>query len=99
MTWETIQLLSLVNLAFCVGIVWSCICRLNSELCRVYKSSRAIYSLLLTGAMACGLQPIFFGYAPGEGVVLFSGSVFVSLVLNLKNWNRFLDHVHKRKGD
>lgn len=90
MTWQTIQLLALANLGACLGVAWICICRLNTQDCRVYLSLRARYTLLMAGALACGFQPLLFGYTPGEGTVLFSHAVLIALVLSLPRWRRGL---------
>ena len=97
MSWKAMQLLAVINLAFCLGIVWACICRLNTQLCRKYLSARARYALLLTGALACGFQPVFYGYAPGIGTVLFTGSVLVGMILNLSRW-LITNEVPKRRA-
>lgn len=86
MTWQTYQLTALVNLLICGAIGWACICRLNSELCRLYKRPRARYSALLAGAVASGAQPILFGTMPGPGETIFAGSVLIYLLLNLELW-------------
>lgn len=88
MTWQTIQLLALSNLAACLGVAWMCICRLNTQACRVYLALRLRYALLMTGALACGFQPLLFGYTPGEGAVLFAHTVLIALVLNQSRWRR-----------
>lgn len=99
MSWQAIQLLALINLACCIGIVWSCICRLNTAMCRAHLAPRARYTLLLAGATACGFQPLLFGYTPGEGTVLFSACVFAGLVLNMARWRLPPDVPQRRKDD
>lgn len=87
MTWQTHQLLAVVNLAICAGIAWACICRLNSEISRRYRLARARYALLLAGAMACGLQPTLWGSWPTVGTVLFAGCVLAGLAINVVRWH------------
>lgn len=99
MSWQTIQLLALANLAACLGVAWVCICRLNTETCRRYLSLRARYVLLMTGALACGFQPLLFGYTPGEGTVLFSHAVLIALVLSLPRWRRGARRTFTYKDD
>ncbi len=94
--WETQrQLLALLNLVLCLAIVWSCICRLNTDICRTYKKARLRYALLLAGAGTHGLQPILFGTLPGVAGVLFSTGVIAHLMLGVENWRDVLPH---RKG-
>lgn len=80
------DLYSLVNLLLCTGIAWSCICRLNSHLCRCYAAPRARYTLMLTGATACGLQPLLFGEHPGIGTLMLSLTVAASLAISAAWW-------------
>ena len=84
--WDTQQLLAMLNLVLCLGIAWACICRLNSEICRRWKLARMRYTLLLTGALAHGAQPLLFGSLPGVAGVIFSAGVFASLLLGVERW-------------
>lgn len=77
---------ALINLALCLGIMWSCICRLNSDLCRHHIGPRARYTLLLAGASANGWQPLLFNEYPGIGTVLLSLSVATSLAISARWW-------------
>lgn len=86
MTWQTYQLTALANLGFCLCILWACICRLNSDLCKEFLRPRMRYTALLGGAVANGMQPIFFGTMPGPGETIFSGTVLLYLVLNVPRW-------------
>lgn len=86
MTWQTHQLLAVLNLVLCAGIAWACICRLNSEICRRYRAARAKYSLLLAGALASGMQPALWGSWPTVGGVLFAGCVLAGLAINVVRW-------------
>lgn len=81
--WEC---LPLVNLLLCTGIAWSCLCRLNSELCRRYLAPRARYTAMLAGATACGLQPVMWGEQPGIGTVMLTASVALSLAISATWW-------------
>ena len=99
MSWQTIQLLALANLGACLGVAWVCICRLNTQACRVYLSLRARYTLLMAGALACGFQPLLFGYVPGEGAVLFTHCVLAALILNMPHWRRAQYPPHTMKKD
>lgn len=86
MTWQNHQLLAMVNLGLCLGIAWACICRLNSDICRRYKRARARYSMLLAGAMSCGLQPLLWGSWPTVGSAILAASVLGYLVINVVRW-------------
>lgn len=86
MYWQTQQLLALLNLVLCLGVVWSCICRLNTDVCKTHIKARLRYTLLLVGAGTHGLQPILFGTMPGVAGVLFSVGVISHLVLGVDNW-------------
>lgn len=86
MTWQTHQLLAVLNLMICLGISWACICRLNSEICRRFKLARVRYTLLLTGAMSFGLQPALWGTWPSGASVFFAATVLAGLVINVARW-------------
>ena len=80
------DLYALANLLLCSGIAWSCICRLNSDLCRCYMPPRARYTLMLTGSTACGLSPLLFSELVGLGTVLLSMTVAASLAISALWW-------------
>lgn len=86
MTWQTHQLLAVLNWTICLGIAWACICRLNSEICRHFKLARARYTLLIAGALASGLQPVLWGTWPTPGSVIFSGCVLAGMAINVVRW-------------
>lgn len=98
MTWQAHQLLAMLNLAICAGIAWACICRLNSNICRVHRTARARYSLLMAGALAHGLQPLLWGFWPTVGGVVFSGCVLAGLVINVFRWHGAAGHPRRRRG-
>ncbi|MCT9812406.1 hypothetical protein N0K08_17320 [Acidovorax sp. Be4] len=99
MTWQTNQLMAMVNLIICSGIAWACICRLNSEICRRFRLSRARYTLLLGGALASGLQPLLWGSWPTVGAVILAGCVLAGLALNVVRWYGQVGHPMRRKED
>lgn len=86
MSWSTLQLLAIYNLAQCLGIAWACICRLNTTTCRTYWRARLRYVLLLAGALAHGGQPLLFSTLPGPGGVIFAATVLAGLVLGMDRW-------------
>lgn len=98
MTWQTHQLLAVLNLIICAGIAWACICRLNSAICRHYRTARAKYSLLLAGALASGMQPALWGSWPTVGGVLLAGCVLAGLAINVVRWYG-RTHPMRRKED
>ena len=89
MTWEMHQLLAVTNMAFCMGIGWSCICRLNSQACKRLLLERARYALLLAGAVASGAQPVLWGSWPTIGSVIFALCVLLALLADVPNWTRY----------
>ena len=98
MTWQTHQLLAVLNLVICAGIAWACICRLNSEICRRHRAARAKYSILLAGSFALGMEPALFGSWPTVGSVLFAGCVLAGLAINVVRWYGRA-HPMRRKED
>ena len=84
--WDTVQLLAIANLGVCLGIIWTCICRLNSNVCRRWLAARMRYTLLLTAALAHGLQPVLFGTWPGIAGLIFAVGVLVNLLLGVQRW-------------
>ena len=87
MTWESRQLLAVLNLSICLAIAWACICRLNSDVCKHLLRPRARYTLMLTGSLASGLQPVLFGTWPGVGTVIFSAAVLAGPLINMVRWS------------
>lgn len=99
MTWHTSQLLAVFNLALCTAIVWACICRLNTQLCKRLYAPRARYTLLLAGAVASGLQPVLFAGQPNWGTVIFSACVLAGLVINVARWSIGAQTPQRRRDD
>ena len=92
MSWSAHQILAVANLAICTAIFWSCICRLNADICKRYLLARARYALLLTGAFASGLQPVLWGEWPSVADVFFAACVLAGLIINVVRW-----HEHVRR--
>ena len=78
-----------VNLLVCIGIFWACICRLNSNISKLYLRVRARYTLLLAGALVSGFQPIFFGDRPTIAGLVFAICILAGLVLNIGSWRMY----------
>lgn len=78
--------IALINLVLCMGVFWSCVCRLNASPSKVYKTVRARYTLLLAAASLSGLQPTLLSTWPSWADVFFSGVVLAFLGLNMSKW-------------
>lgn len=78
--------IALINLVLCMGVFWSCVCRLNSAPSKIYKTVRARYTLLLAASSLSGLQPTFLGTWPGWADVFFSAMVLAFLGLSMHRW-------------
>lgn len=75
---------ALLTLLFCAGIAWACVCRLN--MIKSHHPTRVLvrYSLLLTVAVVYGLAPVLLQEWPGSAGTVFSGGVFSTMVLSLR---------------
>ena len=98
MTWQTHQLLAVLHLVACAGICWACICRLNSNICRMHRWARAKYSILLAGFMSSGLQPLLWGTWPEVADAIAAASVLCYLAINVARW-RGATHPMRRQDD
>ena len=98
MTWQSHQLLAMLNLGICLAIGWACICRLNSHVARVHKLARARYALLLAGAVASGLQPVLWSTWTTVGDTIFSACVLAGLLINVARWHSAA-HPMRRQDD
>lgn len=83
---EVITVWGALNFIFCAVIFWSCLCRLNSETCRLNRVIRAKYTLLLTGSAVMGGQPFLIGSIPSQADTIMSFVVFAYLALSVKKW-------------
>ena len=75
------DMVAVANLLVCVGIVWTCICRLRTDLCRLNLLPRLKYSVLLTGGFIAGLPNLFFGEEAVKSTLVMSVSILVYLSL------------------
>lgn len=80
--------IAFLNLALCFGIAWTCICRLNTEHAKRVKLMRLRYTILLTGALTCGFQPVLFNEWPGICTTVLSLTVLVATAVNFRYWSR-----------
>lgn len=74
------------NLLICIGIVWTCICRLRTEFCRLNLLPRFKYSILLTGGLVAGLPNLFFGEEASKSTLVLSTSILIYLASNVLSW-------------
>ena len=74
-------MMAVVNLLVCIGIVWTCICRLRTELCRLNLLPRFKYSVLLTCGLIAGLPNLFFGEEAVKSTLVMSVSILIYLSL------------------
>ena len=79
-------LFSVINFMVCSGIGFACVCRLNSDICRLYKVVRTRYTFIMTGATVSGFQYLFFGTHPNIAELIMSSCVFASIVMNMSRW-------------
>ena len=75
------DMVAVANLLVCIGIVWTCICRLRTELCRLNLLQRFKYSVLLAGGFIAGLPNLFFGEEAVKSTLVMSVSILIFLSL------------------
>ena len=75
------DMVAVANLLVCIGIVWTCICRLRTDLCRLNLLPRFKYSVLLTGGLIAGLPNLFFGEEAAKSTLVMSVSILIYLSL------------------
>lgn len=80
--WHHYEIAALLNWAACSVIGLLCIDQLNGCRCRENLVDRARYALLLTGAMASGLQPVLWGEWPSWSDAFMSFAVCLWLGLS-----------------
>ena len=80
------DVVAVTNFLVCVGIVWTCICRLRTDLCRLNLLPRFKYSVLLTGGFIAGLPNLFFGEEAAKSTLVLSVSILTYLFTNILSW-------------
>ena len=75
------DMVAVANLLVCIGIVWTCICRLRTDICRLNLLPRFKYSALLTGGFIAGLPNLFFGEEAMKSTLVMSVSILTYLSL------------------
>jgi hypothetical protein len=81
-----LDVVAAANLLVCITIVWTCLCRLRTDLCRLNLLPRFKYSVLLTGGLVAGLPNLFFGEEASKSTLVLSTSILVYLVSNAVSW-------------
>ena len=76
-----VDMVAVANLLVCIGIVWTCICRLRADLCRLNLLQRFKYSVLLTGGLIAGLPNLFFGEEAVKSTLIMTVSILIYLSL------------------
>ena len=74
------------NLLVCITIVWTCLSRLRTELCRLNLLPRFKYSILLTGGIVAGLPNLFFGEEAVKSTLVMSVSILSYLFTDVLIW-------------
>ena len=75
-----------MNLIVCMSIVWSSICRLRTDLCRLNLLLRFKYTVLLTGGFIAGLPNLVFGEEPSKSTLVMSSSILIYLFTDTLIW-------------
>ena len=75
-----------MNLIVCTGIVWTSICRLRTDFCRLNLLPRFKYTLFLTGSFIAGLPNVVFGEQPSKSTLILSTSILVYLFADILIW-------------
>lgn len=83
---NTVHFLIGLNMLINGAIVIVCLGRLNASSLDVRTEVRAYFTLLLTGAMAYGLQAPLFGYIPTPAGVFMAFCVFMALMTSKARW-------------
>lgn len=100
MPWTDSQhLLALLNFLSCNGIVYYCICRLNTEKARTSWMARLRYTLLLATAASSGLQPVLWGEWSSWSDAVMSLAVCLWLMLSTPVPAEKYDGPRRRVGD
>ena len=87
MTWEAYQLTAIINLATCLAICASCLCRLNARISKRNKYVRLGYGALLLAAAGFGFGPLW-GQWPTIDAAAFAYGVLLYLALTAKQFHR-----------
>lgn len=83
---DKLYLLALANLLICAGTTKVCLCRLSKTGPDSKRRFIAMYALMLVGAVASALQPLFFGEWPGVAEVFVNGTLLAFLATGSRAW-------------
>ena len=81
-----LDVVAAANLLVCIAIVWTCLGRLRTDLCRLNLLPRFKYSVLLTGGLVAGLPNLFFGEEASKSTLVLSISILAYLFTNILTW-------------
>ena len=81
-----LDVVATANLLICIVIVWTCLSRLRTDLCRLNLLPRFKYSILLTGGIVAGLPNLFFGEEVTKSTLTLSVSILTYLLTNILSW-------------
>ncbi len=81
-----LDVVAAANLLICITIVWTCLGRLRTDLCRLNLLPRFKYSILLTGGIVAGLPNLFFGEEASKSTLVLSISILTYLFTNILTW-------------
>ena len=81
-----LDVVAATNLLICIAIVWTCLCRLRTDLCRLNLLPRFKYSVLLAGGLVAGLPNLFFGEEATKSTLTLSASILTYLLTNTLTW-------------
>ena len=75
-----------MNLIVCINIVWTSICRLRTDFCRLNLLPRFKYTVLLTSGFIAGLPNLVFGEEPSKSTLVLSSSILIYLFTDTLIW-------------
>ncbi len=83
---DKLYILALANLLICAGTAKVCLCRLGKTGPDTKPRFIVLYGLMLVGAVASALQPVFFGEWPGSAEVFVNATLLAFLASGSKAW-------------
>lgn len=86
--------LLVINMILCLGIAWSCSCRLDMSSKKVKLLVRNRYTIIGTGALfgAFGRWVFPFWGGDGIGLIVFVGAVAVGFLMDKVDWEHGVPH-------
>lgn len=84
---DMLLILALINLVMCLGIAWSCLCRLAAMSGISTKLRfRINYTLILVCSMSSGFSPVLFREYPGPGSIMLAFGILYMLGIGYGTW-------------